>query len=115
MPNFEKSCRCPGCGQCDAAMSAPDIQKKIELQAKTIRSLSAQLGQLKAEQEDIVKRADIRIGWHADIRRQVEGVLDRVNTLVNEMSGADLGKLGSLIDQIKKTIQSIKPPNRDLP
>ena len=109
MPNFEKYCCCPGCGQCDAAIAAPKLLAKIQSLNKTIKSLAGQVNQLKAEQDDVIRRADIRIGWHAEVRIEIETALERVRVLLHQMEENCMIQVGLEI------VESIKPPNRDLP
>lgn len=116
MPDFEKYCRCPGCGQCEGATMAPKLLMKIEGQNKTIKSLATQLHQLKAEQDDVIRRADVRIGWHAQVRRQIEGALDQIKVLLHRMEeNCELDQLDGMIQSGLEIVDSIKPPNRDLP
>jgi len=115
MPSFENYCRCPGCGQCEAATAMPQVQKKFEQMGRTIRSLTDQLRTLKAEQDDVIRRADIRIGWHVRLRMEIEETFDRVKHLLREIDHAELEDMAGLIKEAILTMESIKPPNRDLP
>lgn len=115
MPDFAPYCRCPGCGQCSAAQTLPKLQDKCTQLGKTIRTLSAQLRELKAEQDEVIRRADIRIGWHARVRMEIEDAFEKVKHLLQEIDRAELDDVAGLIKEAILTIESIKPPNRDLP
>jgi len=66
MPNFESHCRCPGCGQCDAAARLAEAYKTIRTLEVDYRSLAQENAENRerlAEAERLLRDA---VKWLGD-------------------------------------------------